>query len=183
MNAKPGLGFRGFSLIEMLIGLTMIALCFLSFVAVSGKIEHGRRQNITKTKAQTAAAYLMQEIRGLAWDEYAVNNSTPITKGLGFHINNLANASLIGQDGTETADGVFDDVDDYDGKTFPDGPFSSQVFVYYATVPINGSSISMMPPDGKGAAVGGRSNFKVVIVSTTWQGGSFVLKTVTANGR
>ena len=174
----------GLSLLEIVIGITLGAICFLSFLSVSSKIETGRFKNTSRTKAMSAAATVMQNIRSLAWDEWAVNNSTS-TRGRGVYVSTFPvhNASAIG---TEVGDpsGTYDDVDDYDGQSIIDGPFTSNVQVFYVNVPINNTPVTFAPNGGRGTLAADRTDFKLVIVSTTWQGGdNITLKTITANGR
>ena len=173
---------RGFTMVELIIGGTILALVALSFVAVLRMLNKNYSQNAMKSKAMEATSSVMESIRSRAWDEWAVNNGAA-TNGRGVFVSTSPahNASSIGADPGDTAD-AFDDVDDYDGKIFSNGPFRTQVQVFYVQIPPNGAMV-IGDGNGKGIQWADRTLFKLVVASTTWNGGNLIVKTVTASGR
>lgn len=183
---------KGLSLLEIIVGIAIGAICLLSFIASSGKIQRGRVQNITKTKALAAAATVIEDVRRKSWDEKLVAYSTRayLSDPDPTDANNVnQNASRIEADGGETTPDKFDDVDDYNDSTITNGPFQTTVRVRYANAPFNGgtaTSITEVTADnGLGTNAANRRNFKLITVTTTWSGAgsNVILKTLVANGR
>lgn len=165
---------QGFTLIEAVIGVLLTAIFLLSFIATSGKMNQSRVQHISRTKAVAATASVLQDIRGQAWDESLVG--LPKTSS-------TTARSPIGTDGDDAA-GTYDDLDDYDGYSAVNGPFTTSVGVYYSTWTISGSTITMSQAanGGKGVIAGDRTDFKLIVASTSWNGGSVSLNLILGNG-
>jgi MSHA pilin protein MshD len=118
MPAHNSRAIKGFTLIELVIGMVVFAIALSLFVSAIVPLARRSVDPILQVKASELAQSLMSEITAKSFDQQS-NRSGGLSR-----CNELSNpctaSSSLGQDNGETRDN-YNDVDDYDGLDQSDG--------------------------------------------------------------
>lgn len=145
---KRGLNQRGFSVVEVIIGIAILIVGVLPVMSLLVSTNRNQVQFDAEVTSAMAAQDLLAVIRQLKWDE---NSGNPPAF--------TASRSSIGLDGGEAAAADFDDIDDYHAYSDSfDSKFRRVVQVNYVNVVLNGAV----------TAAGGPTDYKLVRVTVNW---------------
>lgn len=105
---------RGFTLIELVIGIMVFAVAMSLFMALIVPQARHSVEPVVQIRASELAQSLMSEIASKAFDDNSLRSGG--TERCNENGNNCTPSNMLGRDGTESRN-VFNDVDDYNGMS------------------------------------------------------------------